>query len=151
MARYPRAAGMPDYSGNFIPELWDSRIQVRFYAQTVFQVIANTMYEGNIKKFGDVVNIRTYPDITIGTYAKGQDLDIQVPDSTPTTLVIDKGKYQLRYLHRATDEAKRVNCWEPNRNAYGNQQVSQKYTSGNFNDYRRNTASLMTGFSARLS
>lgn len=103
MARYPRAAGMPNYVGNFIPELWDSRIQVRFYAQTIFQAIANTMYEGQIKKFGDVVNIRTYPDITVGTYAKGQDLDIQVPDSTPTTLTIDKGKY-FNFLVDDVDE-----------------------------------------------
>jgi len=114
MAVYKRAVGMPDYSsssgGYFIPELWTPRIQVRFYAKSVFREISNTMYEGEIKKSGDVVNIRTYPDITIGNYVKGQALDIQVPSSTPTSLTIDKGKYQKRYHYRVICNAKRMNC-----------------------------------------
>jgi len=114
MAVYNRAVGMPDYSsssgGYFIPELWTPRIQVRFYAKSVFREISNTMYEGEIKKSGDVVNIRTYPDITIGNYVKGQALDIQVPSSTPTSLTIDEGKYQKRYHYRVICNAKRMNC-----------------------------------------
>jgi len=108
MAGYNRAVGMPNYSsssgGYFIPELWAPRIQVKFYAKSAFREISNTMYEGDIKKFGDVVNIRTYPSITIGNYVKGQALDIQVPSSTPTSLTINKGKY-FNVLVDDVDEA----------------------------------------------
>lgn len=154
MAVYNRAVGMPDYSssagGYFIPELWSPRIQVKFYAKSVFREIANTMYEGEIKKFGDIVNIRTYPSITIGNYVKGQALDIQVPSSTPTSLTINKGKYQNRYCYRVIYSNKRMNCGKPNCNTYGNPQLSQKYTLGKFRDYQRDIVPLMTGISVRL-
>jgi hypothetical protein len=102
---YPRSSNHPDYTGSskFIPEIWDSRIQVRFYKKTIFMEIANTMYEGDVKKFGDTVRIRTYPDITISNYSKGQKLNIQLPDSTATSLTIDKGKY-FNFLVDDVDE-----------------------------------------------
>lgn len=93
---YPRAAGMADYTASgtdFIPEVWSPRIQLKFYKKIVSMDIANTWYEGEIKNQGDTVNIRAYPDITISDYYKGQQLDVQVPESTPLQLLINKGKY----------------------------------------------------------
>lgn len=87
------ASGTPQYSGNFIPEIWSGKILVKFYAATVLAAISNTDYEGEIKDKGDKVNIRTRPDITIRDYAKGQDLVIEHPDSDMTELLIDKAKY----------------------------------------------------------
>lgn len=96
MAVYGRAQNMPNYSadagGNYIPELWAPNIQIRYYKQNVSKAIVNNSYEGEIKNYGDVVHVNTYPDITISNYVKGQRLAIQMPDSTPTTLTIDKGK-----------------------------------------------------------
>lgn len=46
-----------------------------------------------IKKHGDTVYIRSIPTMTIRDYVKGQNLVNEQPESTATTLVIDKGKY----------------------------------------------------------
>ena len=90
-------AGHPDYSSagtsKFIPELWSGKLVTKFYAATVFGEIANTDYEGEIKKFGDKVNIRTTPDITIRDYKKGQKLVYENPESPAVVLNVDKGKY----------------------------------------------------------
>lgn len=51
------------------------------------------MYEGEIKKYGDTVYIRGLPTITIRDYVKGQALVNEQPESTSTSLLIDKGHY----------------------------------------------------------
>jgi hypothetical protein len=83
----------PAYTGNFIPEIWSGKLVEKFYAATVLGAIANTDYEGEIRNQGDLVNIRTRPTITISDYEVNQDLTVQRPSSTPTSLLIDKGKY----------------------------------------------------------
>lgn len=90
---FPVAAGRPNYSGNFIPEIWSGKLIENFYDATVLTAISNTSYEGEIKKFGDTVNIRTTPNITIRTYVKGQPLTVENPDSPKIQLLIDKGDY----------------------------------------------------------
>lgn len=90
---FPVANGYTQYSGNFIPEIWSGKLQVKFYKTTVFAEIANTDWEGEIKGQGDKIHIRTIPTITINSYTKGQNLTNQVPDSPPVELLIDKGKY----------------------------------------------------------
>lgn len=87
------APGTPQYSGNFIPEIWSSKLLVKFYAACVQAAICNTDYEGEIKDVGDKVIIRTVPDIVIRNYVKNQNLQIQRPNSAPTEMVIDKAKY----------------------------------------------------------
>lgn len=89
----PAAAGHPQYSGTFIPEIWSTKLLVKFYASCVLAAISNTDYEGEIKDMGDKVIIRTVPDITIRDYAKGQTLVIQRPESPNVELPIDKAKY----------------------------------------------------------
>ncbi len=81
------------YSGNFIPEIWSGKLQVKFYKSTVLGEITNNDWEGEIKGQGDKVNIRPIPSITVRNYAKGQNLTNGVPQSTPIELLIDKGKY----------------------------------------------------------
>lgn len=87
------ASGTPQYSGNFIPEIWSGKLLVKFYANTVLAAISNTDYEGEIKDKGDLVKIRTTPDITIRDYKKGMDLIIEHPDSPLVELLIDHAKY----------------------------------------------------------
>jgi len=48
---------------------------------------------------GDNVVIRTTPSITIRDYSKGGNLTVERPEPEIKELPIDKGKYQLRYLH----------------------------------------------------
>ena len=87
------AAGRPQYSGNFIPEIWSGKLIQNFYDATVLSAISNTDYEGEIRQYGDMVNIRTTPEITISTYVKGQTLAVQSPEKAKLQLVIDKGEY----------------------------------------------------------
>ena len=90
---YPVAPGRPNYSGNFIPEVWSGKLIENFYDATVLAAISNTDYEGEIRTMGDTVNIRTQPNITIREYVKGQNLVVENPDSPKLQLVIDKGEY----------------------------------------------------------
>lgn len=90
---YPTAGGRPNYSGNFIPEIWSGKMIENFYDATVLAAISNTDYEGEIRQYGDTVNIRTMPEIAIRDYVKGQTLEVDHPDSPKLQLVIDKGEY----------------------------------------------------------
>ena len=90
---FPVSAGRPNYSGNFIPEIWSGKLIENFYDATVLAAISNTDYEGEIRQHGDTVNIRTTPEITIKTYVKGQTLSVENPDKPKLQLVIDKGEY----------------------------------------------------------
>ena len=87
------SSGRPDYTGNFIPEIWSGKLIENFYDATVLSAISNTDYEGEIRNMGDTVNIRTTPEITIQTYVKGQTLAVENPDKAKLQLVIDKGEY----------------------------------------------------------
>lgn len=92
---YPIAAGSvvsPAYSGTFIPQIWSSKLVEKFYDATVLAAISNTSYEGEIKGQGDLVKIRTVPDLVISDYTSGQTLVNQRPTSSVIELLIDKGK-----------------------------------------------------------
>lgn len=115
---YPVAMGVTTMSGNYIPEVWSLKTLVKFYTATVFGEICNTDYEGEIKKFGDKVQIRTIPDITIRDYHIGQKLVRERPSTAKITLNIDQGKYysisvnkvemfqaDIAYVEKWTDDA----------------------------------------------
>lgn len=94
---YPYAVGHPDYSSTgtpkFIPQLWAGKMIVKWYDSTVLSKITNTDYEGQIRKQGDTVIIRSIPSITISDYSIGGVIAYERPTSTPVTMLIDKGKY----------------------------------------------------------
>jgi hypothetical protein len=90
---FPVAGGRPNFSGNFIPEIWSGKLIENFYDATVLAAISNTDYEGEIRNVGDTVNIRTTPEVTIRDYVKGQTLTVESPDKPKLQLVIDKGEY----------------------------------------------------------
>ena len=90
---FPVSPGRPNYSGNFIPEIWSGKLIENFYDATVLSAISNTDYEGEIRNMGDTVNIRTSPEITIRDYVKGQTLTVETPDKPKIQLLIDKGEY----------------------------------------------------------
>jgi len=81
------------YAGTFIPEVWSGKLVEKFYKATVLGAIANTDYEGEIKNFGDKVQIRSRPTITIRDYSANMDLVVDRPSEPKQTLNIDKGKY----------------------------------------------------------
>lgn len=114
---YPTAAGVPSYSGNYIPTIFSAKTLKRFYEKTVFGAIANTDYEGEIKNQGDEVIIRTVPDITIHKHIKGQKLKVDRPESPPVKLAIDQGWY-WQYVAEIPDpqqfDKSRIEEWSDN-------------------------------------
>lgn len=93
------AGGSPSYSNSpsgtrtFIPEIWSGKMIEKFYDATVLAAISNTDYEGEIKKFGDKVKIRTMPTATIGDYTRNGAITYAKPDGAVVELEINKGKY----------------------------------------------------------
>jgi len=93
---YPVAAGKVNIGNTtmrYIPALYAGKLLVSYYDATVLAAIANTDYEGQIRKQGDTIYIRTRPTMTIRDYVKGQTLMNEQPESTAVTMLIDKGKY----------------------------------------------------------
>lgn len=83
----------PSYSGTFIPAIWSSKLNVKFYAATTFGDVSNTNWEGDIKSMGDKVVINNIPTITINSYTVGQSLTYEAPVPETVELQIDKGFY----------------------------------------------------------
>lgn len=92
-APYLGSNASPAYSGVFIPIIWSGKFVEKFYDATVLGAIASTDYEGEIRNFGDTVNIRTHPTINIQAYAANQALVVQRPSSPLVTLSINQGAY----------------------------------------------------------
>ena len=90
---FPVTGGGANYTGNFIPEIWSAKLIQNFYDATVLAAISNTDYEGEITAYGDKVNIRTTPELTIRDYQKGMQLQVERPDKPKLTLNIDQGDY----------------------------------------------------------
>ena len=83
----------PAYSGVFIPVIWSGKFVEKFYDATVLGAIASTDYEGEIRNYGDTINIRTHPTITINAYSANQALTVQRPSAPLVQLQINQGAY----------------------------------------------------------
>lgn len=93
---FPAAAGYRDIGSTdmkYIPEINSLKWLAKFFKHTVFGEIANRDHEEEISDYGDTVNIRALPDITIRTYRKGMTLIYEQPVSTAVQLLIDQGAY----------------------------------------------------------
>ncbi len=103
-AVYPVSAPFntsPAYSGTFIPTIWSSKLNAKFYTASTFAAIANTNWEGEISNVGDKVVIQNIPDIAISNYTVGSGLTYQAPTPNTIELIIDSGKsfaFQLNDL-----------------------------------------------------
>jgi len=83
----------PPYSGTFIPTIWSSKLNVKFYAATTFGDVSNTNWEGDIKSMGDKVIINNIPSININAYTIGMSLTYESPAPSIIELQIDKAFY----------------------------------------------------------
>jgi hypothetical protein len=90
---YTGSTANPAYSGIFIPAVWSGKFVEKFYDATVLGAIASTDYEGEIRNFGDTINIRTNPTINVQAYTTDQALSVQRPSSNLVTLSINQGAY----------------------------------------------------------
>jgi len=88
------ATAFPQLSGNAVPnQLWAKKLIARFYDRVVFADISSTDYESEIKSMGDLVTIRTTPNITISNYTKGQSLPTEALVPGIVNLAIDQAKF----------------------------------------------------------
>lgn len=79
---------------NFIPKLWSARLLAHLDKAHVVANLVNRDYEGEIKQFGDTVNINQIGAITVSDYTKNGDISAPQELSTDEKkLVIDKQKY----------------------------------------------------------
>jgi len=89
----PRAAGYNSLpNGNFLPEIWSRKLQLRFYAKTVIGSLLNHDWEGEIKGKGSKVKIRVKPTIVIQDYPVGGSINYQDLADDYIELNIDKAK-----------------------------------------------------------
>ena len=98
------ASGTPQNSGTLIPEIWSTKMKVKFYAATIFSAIANTNWEGELKQKGDVVHIRDVPTITVRSYVKGQDPVYEDPLTNDIELLCDQGEYFAFRVNRVDEK-----------------------------------------------
>lgn len=82
----------PSYSGTFIPAIWSSKLNAKFYAASTFAAVTNTDWEGDISNVGDKVIINNIPDIAISDYTVGTGLTYQVPAPSTIEMLLDQGK-----------------------------------------------------------
>lgn len=83
----------PAYSGTFIPTIWSSKLNVKFYTASTFADVCNRNWEGDIKNIGDKVIINNIPTLTISDYVVGGNLTYQTPTPNVVELALDRGKY----------------------------------------------------------
>ena len=83
----------PAYSGAFIPTIWSSKLNVKFYATSVFADICNRNWEGDISNIGDKVIINNIPSLTINDYVVGNTLSYQAPTPNTIEMLVDRAKY----------------------------------------------------------
>lgn len=81
-----------NYSGTFIPTLWASKLNRKFYLTTVLGEITNTDFAGEITNLGDKVVINNIPTISISDYTIGGGLTYAVPTPNTLELQIDRAK-----------------------------------------------------------
>lgn len=83
----------PAYSGTFIPTIWSSKLNAKFYAASTFADICNRNWEGDISNLGDKVVINNIPTLAIQDYVIGTNLAYQTPTPNTIELTVDRAKY----------------------------------------------------------
>lgn len=76
---------------NFIPEIWSQKLTLLLDKSGVMMQCINRDYEGEIKNAGDAVNIRSFGNVTVKTYAGSITYDELT--SPLQKLNIDQKKY----------------------------------------------------------
>ena len=80
-------------AGVFVPQIYSAKLQDKFYAASVVPAIANHNWEGEIMAFGDTVNIRKVPTISIQNYSVNSAINYQDVSDEQIQLLINQAKY----------------------------------------------------------
>ena len=86
-----KAAGYDNLpSGNFLPIIYSQKVQKFFRTASVVEDITNTDYAGEIENYGDTVNIIKEPTITVSSYTRGGQINIQNLADDQLQLTVDQ-------------------------------------------------------------
>ena len=86
-----KAAGYDNLpSGNFLPIIYSQKVQKFFRTASVVEDITNTDYAGEIEAFGDTVNIIKEPTISVSSYTRGGQINIQNLADDQLQLTVDQ-------------------------------------------------------------
>ena len=86
-----KAAGYDNLpSGNFLPIIYSQKVQKFFRTASVVEDITNTDYAGEIENYGDTVNIIKEPTISVSSYTRGGQINIQNLADVQLQLVVDQ-------------------------------------------------------------
>ena len=77
-------------SGNWLPVIYSQKVQKFFRTASVVEDITNTDYAGEIENFGDTVNIVKEPTISVSSYTRGGQINIQNLADDQLQLVVDQ-------------------------------------------------------------
>ena len=119
----------------FIPTVWAARLLTALdksliYGQTH---VCNRAYEGEVRAFGNTVQIASIGDVTVNSYSK--DTDIATPETltdSDQTLLIDQQKY-FNFVVDSIDRAQQnVDVLDEaiRRAAYALKDVTDQYLAG---------------------
>lgn len=88
---FPAAPGYGNLpNGNFSPTIFSQKALKAFRKVSVVEDITNTDYFGEIANYGDSVRIIKEPDVTVVSYARGQQLIPQDLLDDELTMVVDQ-------------------------------------------------------------
>ena len=84
---------MANNLASFTPVKFSLKLVEILYNETIYNLIANTKYEGEIKNAGDRVRVRTSAEISLSAYTKGMTLVAQDLAPTDEDLIVDQQYY----------------------------------------------------------
>lgn len=97
----------------FTPTIWSGKLFVRLRKALVAGSVVNTDYEGEIRGFGDTVNINEIGPVTISDYTKHGTLTWAKLTSAQKKLVIDQAKsfsFEIDDIDTAQNNPKVMNA-----------------------------------------
>ena len=77
----------------WVPRIYSKKVQIALRKASVAEAICNTDYMGEIKSFGDTVNIVQEPQITVSDYTRGATASSTALTDNELQLVVDQAKY----------------------------------------------------------
>ena len=77
----------------WVPRIYSKKVQIALRKAATAEAICNTDYMGEIKNFGDTVNIVQEPQITVSDYTRGLATSATALTDQELILVVDQAKY----------------------------------------------------------
>ena len=77
----------------WVPAIYSKKVQIALRKAATAEAICNTDYMGEIKNFGDTVNIVKEPQITVSDYSRGLATSSTALTDNELVLTVDQAKY----------------------------------------------------------